>query len=71
MAKIYQKKSVYEATQERLAYIFSEFENIVVKGMKDYDTYLTIVYGDYMMLPRKEDRNNHGIKAWRIENYEE
>lgn len=48
-----------------------KFEDIVVKGMKDYDTYLTIVYGDYMMLPRKEDRNNHGIKAWRIENYEE
>ena len=37
MEKIYQKKSVYEATQERLEYIFTEFDNIVCafSGGKD------------------------------------
>ncbi len=48
-----------------------EFENIVVKGMKDYDTYLTGLYGNYMKLPKEEERINHGIKAWRVGNDEE
>lgn len=42
-----------------------DFENIQVYGMKDADTYLSIVYGDYMKLPPKDQRINHGIKAWR------
>lgn len=48
-----------------------KFENIVVKGMKDYDTYLTGLYGNYMKLPKEEERINHGIKAWRVGNDEE
>lgn len=43
-----------------------QFENIIVKGFKDYDTYLKCVYGDYMKLPSEDQRVNHGIKAWRI-----
>ena len=37
MEKIYQKENVYEATQERLSYVFREFENIVIafSGGKD------------------------------------
>lgn len=46
------------------------FENIAVKGFKDYDTYLSILYGDYMMLPPEHERLNHSIKAWRIESNE-
>lgn len=42
-----------------------EFENIKVKGMKEADKWLTIRYGDYMRLPDKEDRVNHGLKAWK------
>ena len=42
-----------------------DFENIQVYGMKDADTYLSIVYGDYMKLPPEDQRINHGIKAWR------
>ena len=47
-----------------------KFENITVKGMKDYDTYLRSIYGDYMKLPPKEKRVNHGIKSWRVEENE-
>ena len=43
-----------------------QFENITVKGFKDYDTYLTAIYGDYMKLPPESQRINHGIKAWRV-----
>lgn len=47
------------------------FENIIVKGFKDYDTYLTCIYGDYMKLPPEDQRVNHGIKAWRKNDSEE
>ena len=47
-----------------------QFENIIVKGFKDYDTYLTCIYGNYMKLPPEEQRVNHGIKAWRLNSNE-
>lgn len=43
------------------------FENIMVKGIKEADKWLSIRYGDYMKLPEKEQRVNHGMKAWRNE----
>lgn len=42
------------------------FENVTVKGFRNYDEYLTQLYGDYMKLPSKSQRVNHGIKAWRV-----
>lgn len=35
------------------------FENIMVNIPKDYEEYLTKIYGDYMKLPPVEDRKNH------------
>ncbi len=42
-----------------------EFEGITIRGIKDYDTYLKCVYGDYMKIPDIEAQTNHGIRAWR------
>jgi predicted phosphoadenosine phosphosulfate sulfurtransferase len=44
MAKIYSKKNVYEATQERYDYIFNEFDNIYfsVSGGKDSSVMLQL-----------------------------
>ena len=35
------------------------FEGITLRGPKDYDTYLTQMYGDYMRLPPKEQQLVH------------
>ena len=46
-------KSVFED------YIDVEFENIISKAFKDYHTYLSSLYGDYMVLPPEEKRVSH------------
>lgn len=45
-----------------------KFENIHVKGFKDFDLYLKTIYGDYMKIPPVEMRENHGIEAWKEKN---
>ena len=45
-----------------------DFEDIKVKGLKDYDVYLTLAYGNYMELPAKENRLTHNFKAWKVKN---
>lgn len=47
-----------------------QFENITVKGFKDYDTYLKCIYGDYMRLPPEDQRVNHGLKVWKVKENE-
>jgi hypothetical protein len=40
------------------------FEGETFKGPKDYDKYLTALYGDYMQLPPEDQRENrHQIVA--------
>ena len=34
---------------------------------REYDIFLTNLYGDYMTLPPKEKRITHNLEAWRIE----
>lgn len=53
-------------TQYMTDIIDYKFENIEVKGMKEADKWLRIRYGDYMQLPKEEERINHGLRAWRI-----
>ena len=36
-----------------------QFEDIICRVPKDYDTYLKCLYGDYMKLPKEEDRIGH------------
>jgi lipopolysaccharide cholinephosphotransferase len=38
------------------------FEGDYFKAWKDYDTYLSNVYGDYMKLPPAEERKSHDFK---------
>lgn len=43
-----------------------EFENIKAMAIKDYDTFLTIHYGDYMTPPPPEQQlTHHSFKAYR------
>lgn len=43
-----------------------QFEDIKVNGLKNYDTILTRCYGDYMKIPKEEDRATHNFKAWKV-----
>lgn len=46
-------------------YITVKFENIDVKIPKEYDAFLKVHYGDYMQLPKIEDRvPSHGYKLY-------
>ena len=36
-----------------------QFEDMMLVGPKDYDSYLKKLYGDYMKLPPVEERNIH------------
>ena len=43
-----------------------QFEDIKVNGLKDYDSILTRAYGNYMQMPKEEDRATHNFKAWKV-----
>lgn len=43
-------------------YDYYKFENIELPGPKNYDFYLTQMYGDYMKLPKKEMRDVHSLE---------
>ena len=43
-----------------------EFEGKVFKGIKDYDSYLSFKFGDYMKLPPKEKRKVHPVSKLRV-----
>lgn len=40
-----------------------EFDGISVPGLKDYDSYLTFLFNDYMQLPDEKDRRTHKLKS--------
>ena len=42
---------------------FYEFEGQKWRGPQDFKTYLTQLYGDYMMPPPESERNQHAIEA--------
>ena len=38
-----------------------EFEGHIVQGIKNYDPYLKVMYGDYMKIPPEEKRIQHNF----------
>ena len=60
-----------DGTQEKmskkdLVSDYVEFEGKKFKAYKDYDKYLKRTYGDYMKLPKEEDRQCHYIEAYKL-----
>lgn len=43
-----------------------EFEDGHFYGFKDYDLYLTLLYGDYMTPPPADKQVTHELNAWRV-----
>lgn len=44
------------------------FEDTTVKGVSDYDTYLSNKYGDYMTIPKHDNRRQHNFHYLDLEN---
>ena len=43
-----------------------QFEGYIFKGIKDYDSYLTFTYGDYMKLPPVSQRKTHPVSEIKL-----
>ena len=59
------KKDAFE--KEYCKFDYYDFEDLKVKGIKNYDLYLSKKYGDYMKIPPIEQRVSHSFKAWKNE----
>ena len=44
----------------------TKYENITVMGMRDYDTYLSYKYGNYMQLPPEDKRKVHPVSRLKL-----
>ena len=56
---LYLNKSVFES------FVDMDFEGYKLRGIKNYDEYLTAMYGDYMRLPPENERVcHHGFLAY-------
>ena len=51
------KRSWYEDTIDMC------FENVVLKASREYEEYLTFLYGDYMKLPPENERKIHPVSV--------
>lgn len=57
--EIYKREDFFETTT-------AEFEKRNWKIPKNYDKYLKYMYGDYMKLPKEEDREKHILKEFKL-----
>ena len=58
---IYKKDDYFELTE-------LEFEGNYFYGPRNYDAVLTQLYGDYMKLPKEEDRQWHAKEIKKLKN---
>ena len=56
---IYKFKSVMNKDEIYAEGALYDFEGMKLNAPKDYDTYLTQIYGNYMAIPKKEHQNKH------------
>lgn len=56
------KREWYEDTTDLV------FENHIFKGSRNWDEYLTFLYGDYMKLPPEPARKVHPVSEFYIKN---
>lgn len=63
----YTLKEVYDADELFDNLKKYEFENYEFNGINNYDSYLKMLYGDYMKLPSFDKRRTHRIEAWRLD----
>lgn len=47
--------------------VYYKFEGYQYLGFKNFDHYLSKIYGNYMILPPEEQRVIHGFDAWTLE----
>ena len=47
--------------------IFYQFEDKQYKGLKNYNLYLSTIYGDFMVLPPKNKQIIHGFESWYLD----
>ena len=60
---IYKFRSVMEKDKIYKDGALYEFEGEYYNAPKEYDKYLTQIHGDYMKVPKVEDRNKHHIEV--------
>lgn len=53
--------------EEWLEAVNVEFEGKIFKAPRNWEEYLSNLYGNYMELPPKEARINHSIVAWKLD----
>ena len=63
----YKLKSILKKDYYYKEGAFYDFEGMKLFGPKNYDAYLKVFYGDYMLPPKKDERNKHGTQLKRIE----
>ncbi len=58
----YKFKSIMEKSLFYGEGAYYDFEGLKLFGPKNYDLYLTRIYGDYMKIPSKEEQNKHNTE---------
>ena len=59
----YKLKSIMNKEEIYAEGALYEFEGLKLNGPKNYDTYLSQIYGNYMEPPKKEEQNVHGSEV--------